>query len=77
MLQTNDSNTTRSKKANTDTIKIFFSLNYLGETAERMAKSCIKKLYKSFKREINVKFVTHLKLQKCCSLRTQKIKHRV
>ena len=64
VLQTNDSNTTRSKKANTDTIKIFFSLNYLGETAERMAKSCIKKLYKSFKREINVKFVTHLKTTK-------------
>ena len=64
MLQTNDSNTTRSKKANTDTIKIFFSLNYLGETAERMAKSCIKKLYKSFKRKINVKFVTHLKTAK-------------
>ena len=64
MLQTNDSNTTRSKKANTDTIKIFFSLNYLGETAEWMAKSFIKKLYKSFKREINVKFVTHLKTAK-------------
>ena len=29
-----------------------------------MAKKCIKKLYKSFKREINVKFVTHYKTTK-------------
>ena len=29
-----------------------------------MVKSCIKKLYKSFKREINVKFVTHYKTTK-------------
>ena len=64
MLQTNDSNTTRSKKDNTDSIKIFFNLNYLGETAGRMVKKCIKKLYKSFKREINVKFVAHYKTTK-------------
>ena len=56
-LQTNDSNTTRSKKDNTDSIKIFFNLNYSGETAGSVIKKCIKKLYKSFKREINVKFV--------------------
>ena len=29
-----------------------------------MVKSCIKKLYKSFKQEINVKFVTHYKTTK-------------
>ena len=63
-LQSNDSNTIRSKKANVDSIKIFFNLKYWGETAERMIKSCIKKLYKSFKREINVKFVTHYKTTK-------------
>ena len=60
-LQNNDSSTTSSKKANADSINAFFNLNYSGETAERMLKSCIKKLYKSFKREINVKFVTHYK----------------
>ena len=76
-LQANSSNTTRSKKANADFVKIFFNLNYSGETAERMVKSCIKKLYRSFKREVNVKFVTHIKLQKCSSLQIQKIKHRV
>ena len=54
-LQANSSNTTRSKKVN---------LNYSDETAERMVKSCIKKLYRSFKREINVKFVTHYKTTK-------------
>ena len=63
-LQVNNSNTTMSKKANTDSVKIFFNLNYSGETAERMVKSCIKKLYRNFKREINVKFVTHYKTTK-------------
>ena len=29
-----------------------------------MVKSCIKKLYKSLKQEINVKFVTHYKTAK-------------
>ena len=48
-LQTNDSNTPRSKKDNTDSIKIFSNLNYSGETAERMVKKCIKKLHRSFK----------------------------
>ena len=47
-LQSDYSNTTRSKKAYADSIKIFFNLNYSGETAERMDKSCIEKLYKSF-----------------------------
>ena len=63
-LQTNDSNTTRSKKENADSIKIFFNFNYSGETAERMVKTCINKLLKKFKREIKVKFVTHYKTTK-------------
>ena len=29
-----------------------------------MVKSCIKKIYKSFKRQINIKFVTHYKTTK-------------
>ena len=52
------------KKDNPDSVKIFFNLNYSGETAERMVISCIKKLYRSFKREINVKFATHYKTTK-------------
>ena len=44
-LQTNDGNTIRSKKDDTDSRKIFFNLNYSGKTAERMVKKCIKKLY--------------------------------
>ena len=39
-------------------------MNYSGESAERMVKKCIKKLYKSFKRKINIKFVTHYKTTK-------------
>ena len=45
-------------------IKIFSNLNYLDETVRWMVKTCIKKLYKTFKREINVKFVTHYKSAK-------------
>ena len=52
------------KTANEDSIKIFFNLTYSDETAERMVKLCIKKLYKSFKREINVKFFTRDKTTK-------------
>ena len=63
-LQANQSNTTRSKKPNADSIKIFFTFNYSGETAERMVKSCIKKLYRNLKREINANFVTHYKTTK-------------
>ena len=77
-LQIKDSNTSRYKKPSGDSIKIFFNLNYSGGTAERMVKSCTKELYKIFKREINVKFVTHtMKLQICRSLEIQKINHRV
>ena len=74
--QTNDSNITRSKKANVDSIKIFLNLNYSGETAERMVKSCIKKLYKIFKRETNVKFITHYETTKMSFFRNIKNKTR-
>ena len=40
-------------------MKIFFNLNYSGETAENMINSCLRKFYKGFKQEINVKFDTH------------------
>ena len=63
-LQMKDSTTIRSEKSYEDSIKIFFSLNCSGETTERMVKSCIKKLYKSFKREINVTFVKQYKTSK-------------
>ena len=52
----------------------FFSLNYSGETAERMVKPCIKKLCKSFKREINVKFVRHYKTTKMSLFTSKKDK---
>ena len=63
-LQANDSNIARSKEAYAYSVKTFFNLNYSGESSERIVKSCIKKLYRSFKREINVKFVTHYKTTK-------------
>ena len=34
----------------TDSTKIFFNLQYSGDTAEEMVKSCIKKLSKCLKR---------------------------
>ena len=60
-LQMKDSNAMRSEKSYEDSIKIFFSLNCSGETTELIVKSCIKKLHKSFKREIDVKFFTQYK----------------
>ena len=66
-MQTNGSSTTRSGKANEDSIKIFVNLYYLGKTAEKMAKSCIKKLYLNEK-VLNEKLILSLsrtvKLQK-------------
>ena len=56
------------KKDNTDSINIFFNFSYSSENVERTVRIRIKKLYKSFKREVNVKFTTHYKLQKFCSL---------
>ena len=70
-------NNAKSEKANEDPINIFFSLNCSDETAERMVKSCMKKLHKSIKPEINVKLSHTIKLQTCCFWQIQKVKHRV
>ena len=50
-LQTYDSNTTGYEKT-----KKTVNSNFLGETAERWLKSCIRKLYIDFERENNDKF---------------------
>ena len=54
----------RSRKSNADSIKIYFNFNHLGETAGIMVKIYIKKLYKTFRQENDVKFVTHYKTTK-------------
>ena len=38
----------------TDSSKIFFNLQYSGDTAERMVKSCIKKLSKCLQKDTNM-----------------------
>ena len=45
-LQTNDSSTIISEKTNEDSMKIFFNLNYSGETAVKIVASCVRKLYR-------------------------------
>ena len=41
----------------TDSTKIFFNLQYSGDAAERMVKSCIKKLRKCLKKDTSIKFI--------------------
>ena len=40
-----------------DTVKVFIDLKFSGNTADRIVKNCMKKLYKCFKKEVTVKFV--------------------
>ena len=44
-----------------DSSKIFFNLQYSGDTAERLVKSFVKKLYKCFKKGTNIKFIVSYK----------------
>ena len=39
---------------------------FSGNTAERIVKNCIKKLYECFKKEVTVKFVLHYQTTKFC-----------
>ena len=48
----------------TDSTKIFFNLQYSGDTTERLVKSCIKKLYKYLKKDTNIKFILCYKTTK-------------
>ena len=66
MLQTNDSNTIRSKKADEDSIKIFLNVNYSGkllkEWSNHASISCIKVLNE----KLILNFSCTIKLQKSC-----------
>ena len=58
-------NTNKSKKANADSVKIFFNLNYSGETAERMVKSSRKSSRKYIEvSNEKLMFVIHYKTTK-------------
>ena len=52
------------EESTTDTVKISIDLKFSGNTGYRIVKSCIKKLYKCFKKEITVKFVLHYQTTK-------------
>ena len=76
-LQTNDSNITRSEKDNTDSIKIFFNLNYSAETAGRMVKNASRSYIQVSNEKLMLSLSHTIKLQKFRSLQIQKIKHGV
>ena len=40
-----------------DTVRIYIKIKYSGETADRLIKQCMKKLYKCFKKKKRVRFV--------------------
>ena len=56
-------NVNDTPSVSTDSSKIFFNLQYLGDAAERMVKSCIKKLFKCLKKD-TIKFIVCYKSSK-------------
>ena len=57
-------NVSNTQSVNTDSTEIFFNLQYSGDTAERMVKSCIKKLRKCLKKDTKIKFIVCYKTTK-------------
>ena len=57
-------NMSNTPSVSTDSNKIFFNLQYSGDTAEGMLKSCIKKLSKCLKKDTNIKFIVCYKTTK-------------
>ena len=56
VLPNNDNNNTYNDNE-IDDIRIYIKIKYSEETAARLVKHCMKKLYKCFKNEKRVKFV--------------------
>ena len=56
-LRNNDNNNMFNDNEIDDAIRIYIKIKYSGETADRLIKQCMKKLYKCFKKEKRVKFV--------------------
>ena len=52
------------EESNANTVKIFIDSKFSGNTGERIVKNCIKKLYKYFKKEVNIKFMLHYQTTK-------------
>ena len=50
-------NVNNTPSVSTDSTKIFFNLQYSGDTVERMVESCIKKLRKCLKKDKIIKFI--------------------
>ena len=48
----------------TDSTKIFFNLQYSGDTAGQLVKSCIKRQYKYLKKDTHTKFILCYKTTK-------------
>ena len=47
-----------------DAVRIYIKIKYSGETADRLIRQCMKKLYKCFKNEERVKFVSQYETTK-------------
>ena len=55
-----------TEESTTDTVKIFIDLKFSRNTADKIIKNCIKKIYKCFKKEVTLKFVLHYQTTKIC-----------
>ena len=66
VLQTNDSNTIRSKKANKDSIKIFLNVNYSGKLLKEWSNHASRNCIKVLNEKLILNFSRTIKLQKSC-----------
>ena len=62
------------EESNRNTVKIFTDSKFSGNTGERIVKNCIKKLYKYFKKEVNIKFMLHYQTTKLSHFTSTKYK---
>ena len=53
-----------TEESTTDTVNIFIDLKFSANTADRIVKNSIKKLYKCFNQEVTIKFVLHCQTTK-------------
>ena len=72
-LHNNDNNNTFNDN-DIDAVRIYIKIKYTGETADRLIKQCMKKLYKCFKNEKRVNLFYNMKQLNYLIFLTQKIK---
>ena len=75
-LRNNDNNNVFNDNEIDDAVRIYIKIKYSGETADKLTKQCMKKLYKCFKKGKRVKLFYNMKQLNFLILPTQKIKFR-